>query len=94
MTDKHDFKAALEDIPIIKSNPVTPEDFNKAIAWAEKYHDTFLAALRLADRLQSGEVSEDACIAALRELKGKNVTLNTVEGCCKAMSAQLLKEIE
>lgn len=74
MTEQHDFKSALDDDPLY---------------WRATHKETIQTALRLADKLQSGEVSE----GMMNVLKNE-YGLVTYKDIFKAMAAQMIKECE
>ena len=85
MTDKHDYKGALG---LAEYHPSTWSDED----WEKSKH-TFKAALKIADRLQSGEVSEGMIWAATQLQKGRSECASP-RSVFRVMTAQLLKEIE
>ena len=93
MTDKHDYKGVRE---AIKSQT---DGFDKNFDWSGlmmmfdgKHLGTVLTALRIADKLQSGEVSEEI----ISQLKSDGWTLNDLffaENFFKAMAAEMIKGV-
>ena len=84
MTDnKHDFKGALKR-------------YNLEIGFDVGDENTILFALRLAARLQSGEVSEGMINAADNSIENyKSVTVDDIlRREFRAMTTQLMKEVE
>ncbi len=89
MTDKHDFKAALDAIENDKQIDRTLDQVT------DGHLETIQTALRLADRLQSGEVSEGMLrVWADREITEWPNHKAEITEDFKAMAAQMLKEIE
>ena len=93
MTQQHDFKAALEDFKSIESdiNMMKSLTHTSQPAYIDgsievSTYKAIQAALRMADRVQSGEVSED-----MRE-EGYAANIGPA-GTFKAMPAQLTKEV-
>lgn len=83
MTDKHDFKGAQ----------VWFEHHTKK-GELRKELDTALYALRLAHRLQSGEISKDMRYAGNKQKPPGPIGLYWCEVIFKAMAEQLLKEVQ
>ena len=86
MTDKHDFKAALEKLETKGRVKTLGSEF----FFSTEECLTIQSALRIADRLQSGEVSEFMAKKGAQEFYGGRS--NTPEGVFKAMAAQMIKE--
>lgn len=86
MTNKHDFKAALDGYKRAKDN----FDIN---VWLNTYVEEFVTALRIADRLQSGEVSLEMADAFRGYLDDGN-SVELISNVFKAMAQQLIKEVE
>lgn len=77
---QHDFKAALEDF---QSGEYIPQHDGSYVA--------VIAALRIADRLQSGEPSEEMWQSGI---KAKEATFADITPIYNAMTQQLIKECE
>ena len=82
MTDnKHDFKKALNWL----------HDVEGSIHESCQYKETIEFALRLAARLQSGEVSDRVCKEGIETFWGKGLGLNST---FVSMTNELMKEVE
>lgn len=85
MTDEYDYKAALEG-------------YNKGwsvgdlLAWDKKYKREIKLALRLADRLSSGEVSIETHKAGQAVITKPYHSMQSEE-IFKAMTAQMIAEV-
>lgn len=91
MTDKHDFKAALE--VFIEQNQCNDDEHSAHSMVGMEEHITIQTALRLADRLQSGDVSDDIIKPLLpRGMKPDGVWAKEMIEDFKAMTAQMIKE--
>lgn len=75
MTDKHDFKAALEALPEKGKVFMYEEDANLYI---DDHQETIQTALRIADRLASGVVSIE--ISELGEARHSKITYSGITG--------------
>ena len=98
MTDKYDFKAALEAFnngfighPLEMNTPDEPTPDVSICEFQLDPQDaaTITTALRLADRLQSGEVSEEMTQAGQVQY---HIISDTSKIVFKAMAAQMIKE--
>lgn len=86
MTDEFDFDGALE---AYEADVVGNNEFGY-MNWVQDNAEEIQAALRLAARLQSGEVSED-----MRRAGVNNFDLpKNVDVIFEAMAQQLLKEVK
>lgn len=95
MKNKHDFKAALDEL----NNPNSALSYG--LSYSEGTRKTIQLALRIAERLQSGEVSDDMAMAGqcvpitpdswVADFQTAGVAS---EDIYKTMSAQLIKESE
>lgn len=83
MTDKHDFKGALDAL------------YNPYNGLSDKHRHVCELALRIADRLQSGEVSVDMLLASDGQHE-YNAYLSDEDAkmIFKAMAQQMMKEVE
>lgn len=94
MTDKTDYKAALE---IVEKHIAEIKRVNGAISapvWIDAdVAKTVQEALEIADRMQSGEVSEGMIRAAKDAQFYKGIEREDLCENFKAMTAQLLKEV-
>jgi len=89
MTNKHNYEAALEDVS--RQHTSSKSSYNILI---DNKH-AIQSALRLADRLQKGEVSDEMLRAACAhpdQLGGEKYIPQITAKKFKAMSAQLIKE--
>ncbi len=111
MTDKTDYKAALNVLSQYKNDgwwcPECGETdcaFNGSCVECglhietveiDKHRKTIQEALEIADRVQSGRVSEDVLIAGAESRKSQFENFGIVNSkiIFKAMTAQLLKEV-
>jgi predicted heme/steroid binding protein len=88
--NKHDYKAVLENLP--KNN--TPQ--MTIACWFDRNEQTIKSALRIAVKLQSGDVSDEAASnglhAAIKDY-GTDVT-DEYKAAFKAMAAQVMEEVE
>lgn len=82
MKDKHDYKAALVCYNEAQDN----FDMN---VWLNSYTETFLSALRIADRLQSGKVSAKAA-----GYKPSESEYHAYERAVQDITAQMIKGAE
>lgn len=82
---KNDFEKYIE---LMEDNPLPDKDWHKTIQYA----------LRLADRLQSGEVSDEIITRMVHEwtlyAKASAPTNIMWKAVADAMTAQLMKEVE
>lgn len=101
MTEQHDFKGALEECPAYQYDiGGFAWGGDEAADWLDDNYETIQYALNLADKMQSGEVSEEALnifhrvvrIEVIVDKKEANI-INDIEAF-KAMSQQMMKEIE
>lgn len=81
--NNHDFRAALEACYILSNEPLL-----------YCHRKTIQFALRLADRLQSGEVSEEMYNAAENIEFSEYCGAEDIETQFKAMTAQMMREVE
>lgn len=88
MNKEYDFKEALEDLQNVSCDVGAMDWFKKH---ADFRGDAVETALRIADRLQSGEVSEDVVNQA-----AQYTTLNKdiIEAIYRSMAQQLMKEVK
>lgn len=82
MNDEHDYKSALKDKAFLYRNPL-PELIG---LWAIRHQKAIQHALRLAERLQGGEVSGRMIDAAQDDFDKVDIF--------KDMAAQMMKEIK
>lgn len=91
---EYDFKGALDAFDPKNVKHAFPDE--NVFCVSDSQYDATQVALRLADRLQSGEVSEGMCDAAMHPLyfNCPPKLEQRAEFAFKTMAAQLLKEIE
>lgn len=86
MTDKYDFKTALEEV-------LQMEEVFSRLAQKETW-PAIQTALRLADRLQSGEVSVGMVDACMSVYCPEKTHRGRKKKYFKAMAAQMIKETQ
>ncbi len=84
---KHDFKEVLD-------GHERGSDNGDLTTWLRCYEKDIVAALKIADRLQSGNLSEDMISLAYSKKQTAFQSGHTNCNFFKAMSKQLIKEIE
>jgi hypothetical protein len=94
MTDKHDFKGAFRKFSLLTTKSYIGDRYEEC---GGANVDTILKALKIADRLQSGEVSNEMAWfdSDTDFTKGKAFSISQHERreLFKAMSQQLIKEV-
>lgn len=96
MTEQYDFKGALDGFEKIKN--IFMLEHLKTAVWSITHIKEILIALRLADRLQSGDVSDGMFIEAFNSIpffkEGGVDDTEAFSYIFKAMSKQMIKEIK